>query len=76
MGNILDFLKNIKSARFGAEVRDSIHDAIQQCYYDGKAGSVDLEARQKLETKASQEDLVSMIAEEKGTFLAEKANLC
>ena len=49
MASISDYLKQILSARYGKDVRQSIHDAIQQCYYDGKAGSIDLEARQSIE---------------------------
>ena len=49
MASISEYLKQILSARYGKDVRQSIHDAIQQCYYDGKAGSIDLEARQSIE---------------------------
>lgn len=52
MGSIEDFLNKIKVARLGKDVRQSIHDAIQQCYYDGKAGSVDLFARQRIDNLA------------------------
>ena len=37
MANIQTYLNNIKTAVFGSEVRDSIHDAIQQCYDDASA---------------------------------------
>lgn len=47
MADIQTFLKNIKTAVYGKDVRQSIHDAIRQCYYDGKAGSIDLEARER-----------------------------
>lgn len=44
MGNINLFLRNIKEALFGYEVRDSIHDAIKQCYNDAIAnGHTDME---------------------------------
>lgn len=46
---ITEFLKQILSARYGRDVRQAIHDGIQQCYYDGKAGTIDLEARQDIE---------------------------
>lgn len=46
---IYGFLKQILSARYGRDVRQAIHDAIQQCYYDGKAGSIDMEARESVE---------------------------
>lgn len=57
MADIQTLLKNISNAVLGKEVRQSIHDAIQQCYYDGKAGTIDLEARQLLETKADKKDV-------------------
>ena len=34
MGLINEYLKKIKEAVYGEEVRDSIHDAIEQCYKD------------------------------------------
>lgn len=45
MANIQDLLEDILSARYGEEVRGSIHDAIEQCYMDGQMASVDLVAR-------------------------------
>ena len=36
MGLINEYLKKIKEAVYGEEVRDSIHDAIEQCYKDAK----------------------------------------
>lgn len=50
MASIQEYLDLIKSAIYGKDVRQAIHDGIQQCYYDGKAGSTDLEARQRLDT--------------------------
>ena len=50
MASITDILRQILSARYGKDVRQAIHDGIQQCYYDGKAGSIDLEARQDIQT--------------------------
>lgn len=50
MATIQDYLNQIKNAIYGKDVRQAIHDGIQQCYYDGKAGSTDLEARQRLDT--------------------------
>jgi hypothetical protein len=49
MAGIVEYLQQILSARYGRDVRQAIHDGIQQCYYDGKAGGVDLEARQDIE---------------------------
>lgn len=37
MANITTHLNKIKNAIFGSEIRDSIHDAIQQCYDDASA---------------------------------------
>ena len=34
MANILDLLNTIKDSKYGKDVRQSIHDAIQQCYND------------------------------------------
>lgn len=34
MGLINEYLKKIKEAVYGEEVRSSIHDAIEQCYKD------------------------------------------
>jgi len=45
MSNIEQYLADILAARYGEEVRQSIHDAIEQCYEDGRAGAIDLEAR-------------------------------
>lgn len=45
MSNIEQYLADILAARYGEEVRQSIHDAIKQCYEDGRAGAIDLEAR-------------------------------
>ena len=51
---IIDILNQILSARYGRDVRQAIHDGIQQCYNDGKAGSIDLEARQGIQTLESE----------------------
>lgn len=45
MANIQDLLADILSARYGEEVRGSIHDAIEQCYQDGQMAATDLVAR-------------------------------
>lgn len=47
MANIQTLLNNIKTAVYGKDVRQSIHDSIKQCYYDGKAGAIDLDARER-----------------------------
>lgn len=44
MANIANLLANIKNAIFGKDVRNSIHDAIKQCYDDAIAnGHTDME---------------------------------
>ena len=42
---ILQNLQKILTSVYGKDVRQAIHDAIYECYEDGKAGSVDLVAR-------------------------------
>ena len=46
--NIEEILKQLLDARFGKDVRQAIHDGIEQCYEDGKVGAVDLVARQQI----------------------------
>lgn len=53
---IEDNLVAIKNAVKGKEVRQAIHDGIEQCYKDGKAGAIDLQARQEIATKPSIDD--------------------
>ena len=48
MSNIEENLGFILSSRYGKDVRQAIHDAIHDCYEDGKAGSVDLVAREQI----------------------------
>ena len=44
MANITTYLNNIKNAMFGKDVRDSIHDAIKQCYDDASTnGNANME---------------------------------
>ena len=56
MADVQKLLKNILSAVYGKDVRQSIHDAIKQCYYDGKAGGNDLEARDRAAAAESRMD--------------------
>lgn len=53
MSSITELLANILAAKYGEEVRGSIHDAIELCYTDGKAGANDLQARQLIEAVAA-----------------------
>ena len=46
---IAQYLNKILEAVYGKDVRQSIHDAIWQCYEDGKVGAVDLVARQRID---------------------------
>lgn len=48
MSNIEQNLKDILEAQYGRDVRQSIHDGIRACYEDGKAGSIDLTAREQI----------------------------
>ena len=48
MSNIEQNLAKILSSRYGRDVRQSIHDSIHDCYEDGKAGAVDLIAREQI----------------------------
>lgn len=41
-------LRKIQEARYGREVREAIHDAIHECYEDGRAGATDLIAREQI----------------------------
>lgn len=43
------YLEEILAAVYGQDVRQSIHDAIRQCYLDGRVGAVDLTAREAIE---------------------------
>ena len=48
MSNIEQNLELIQSAVYGREVRQAIHDAIEDCYADGKTGATDLIARKRI----------------------------
>lgn len=52
MGNIEENLKKILNSRFGKDVRQAIHDGIHDCYDDGKAGAIDLIARERIDNLA------------------------
>lgn len=53
MADIQNLLQQLLNAVYGKDVRQAIHDAIHQCYADGKAGSIDLIARQQIEDNNS-----------------------
>lgn len=48
MSDIEQNLAFILSSRYGEDVRQAIHDAIHDCYEDGKAGTIDLVAREQI----------------------------
>lgn len=48
MADIRTFLEKIKTAVYGRDVRQAIHDGIRCCYEDGKAGATDLTAREDI----------------------------
>ena len=49
MSNIEQNLQKILSSRYGTDVRQAIHDGVHDCYEDGKAGAVDLVARERID---------------------------
>lgn len=50
MSNIENNLETIRKGVYGKDVRQAIHDAIEECYADGHAGAVDLIARERINT--------------------------
>ena len=46
--DIEQLLKQILGTKLGKDMRQAIHDGIEQCYEDGKVGAVDLVARQRI----------------------------
>ena len=54
MADISDYLKKILSAVYGRDVRQAIRDAIYQCYKDGKAGAIDIVARERIDNIVAQ----------------------
>lgn len=54
MADISDYLKKILSAVYGRDVRQAIRDAIYQCYKDGKAGAIDVIARERIDNIVAQ----------------------
>lgn len=71
MADVRTLLNNILKAVYGKDVRQSIHDAIQQCYYDGKAGGNDLEARDRAAAAEARMDTFTKLAEGSTTGDAE-----
>lgn len=54
MSDIQTLLGLIKTAIYGRDVRQAIHDAIRKCYDDGRAGATDLTARELATLNAEQ----------------------
>ena len=50
MSDIETNLNKILTSRYGKDVRQAIHDGIHDCYEDGKAGAVDLIAREQIQS--------------------------
>lgn len=63
MADVQALLKSILAAVHGKDVRQSIHDAIKQCYYDGKAGGNDLEARDRAAAAEARMDTFTKLGE-------------
>lgn len=74
MSTITDLVALILDATRGDQVRDSIADALLLCYQDGKAGSIDLQARglantamvQNEEQEAQIQSILAIIEEMQG----------
>lgn len=71
MADVQALLKSILTAVYGRDVRQSIYDAIKQCYYDGKAGGNDLEARDRAAAAEARMDTFTKLAEGSTTGDAE-----
>ena len=54
--NIQELLTSILNTKLGKDMRQAIHDGIEQCYEDGKAGAVDLIARQRINNLTKLQD--------------------
>ena len=66
MSSINENLKKIESAVYGKDVRKAIHDSIHDCYEDGKAGTTDLIAREKIENLENVKADKTEVAVERG----------
>lgn len=73
MSDIQRNLQKILSAVWGKDVRQAIHDSIHDCYEDGKAGVLDLIARQNIEVLKNTKADKTALDQEKTERLAEVA---
>jgi len=73
MADITEYLEQIENAVYGKDVRQAIHDGIEQCYEDGKAGAIDLTARNSI-TELSGE-ISETSAELEGEIAVERARI-
>ena len=71
MADIESLLKQVLSAVYGKDVRQAIHDSVKQCYYDGKAGGNDLEARDRAAAAEARMDTFVKLSEGSTTGDAE-----
>ena len=74
MSSISDFLKKIKEAVYGEEVRSSIHDAIEQCYKDA-TGHPDSVAATVREMNKISSDLTGEISDRKSEVDVERKRI-
>ena len=80
MANIKTHLNNIKGALYGKDVRNSIHDAIEQCYTDasinGNANMEVTQARREYETLGERlDDYASQLARIEGELEEIQVNI-
>ena len=75
MADIQNLLQQLLNAVYGKDVRQAIHDAIHQCYADGKAGSVDLVARENIDLANKRIDNLAKLEEGSTTGDAELQDL-
>ena len=75
MSDIMNELKTIREARYGKEVRESIAAGIETCYKEGRAGTMDLQARQDLLTTKTELDVERKRLNELDSTKASKTEL-
>ena len=64
MSDIQQNLAAILEAIYGRDVRQAIHDAIEDCYEDGKSGATDLKARDEIDKIKESVATTTALAEE------------